>query len=57
MYKKTDLMGQGRRRVNKQRVQKPGNHINHGTKTEGKRVVGEIRNGGQNQKVSQTIMT
>ena len=51
MYKKTDLFGA------RQSVQKPGNHINKGTKVEGKRVVSEIRNGGQNQKVRQIIMT
>ena len=45
--KKMDLMGQTEIVVNKQtRSQKPGNHIYHGTKTEGKRVVGETRNGG-----------
>ena len=49
-------MGQGRR-VDKQSFQKPGNHVNKGTKAEGKRLVSEIRNGGQNQKVSQIIMT
>ena len=41
MYQKTDLMGQGRRRVDKQGVQKPGNQNQYGTKTQGKRVVGE----------------
>ena len=37
----TGLMGQGSRRVNKQGVPKPGNQNHYGTKTQGKRVVGE----------------
>ena len=51
-------MGQTEIVVNKQtESQKPGNHIYHGTKTEGKRVVGETRNGGQNQNVNITVNT